>query len=75
MVAKAHERTDAEPTDMKPQSHRAECRSCGRTEVVGGDLESFERVLVEFASHVDDGSACHEFRIDARYSDGVERVI
>ena len=60
---------------MDPQSHRAECRTCGRTETAGGDVESFDRLLDEFAAHIDDGSACHEFRIEATYADGVDRVV
>ena len=60
---------------MEPLSHRAECRSCGRTETAGGGVESFERLLEECASHIDAGSACHEVRIDATYPDGAERVI
>lgn len=60
---------------MEPLSHRAECRTCGRSETVGGDIESFEQLLDAFAAHIDDGSACHEFRIDATYPDGVEKVV
>lgn len=60
---------------MEPLSHRAECRTCGRTEVVGGDAESFDHLLDEFASHIDDGTACHDFRIEATYADGVEQVV
>ena len=64
-----------ESTQKNPRSHRAECRTCGRTETAGGDVESFDRLLDEFAAHIDDGSACHEFRIEATYADGVERVV
>lgn len=60
---------------MEPLSHKAVCRTCGRTEIVGGEVGSFERLLDEFAAHIDDGSACHEFWIDATYPDGVQRVV
>ncbi len=57
--------TPAEAVDR----YEGVCSTCGRP-VTG---EDFERVDDELASHIDDGTDCFDYRINAIYADGTER--
>ena len=51
--------------------YRAECRDCDFRRVSA----DFERADDELATHIDDGSPCHEYSITAEYQDGTEQRV
>lgn len=55
--------------------HVGECRTCGRTVVDDGTVDGLDRVDDELAGHIDDGTPCHDYRINAIYADGGERRV
>lgn len=57
------------------KKHVGECRTCGRKVADDGSYPGFKRVDDELASHIDDGTACHGFRIEAIYQGGGGRRV
>jgi hypothetical protein len=55
--------------------HVGVCSSCDRREVDDGTQEGFGRVFDRLSTHIDDGTACHEFRVEAIYEDGSGRSV
>lgn len=57
------------------EEHVGTCRTCNRRVVGGGSYDGFESVERELASHIDDGTDCHDYSIQAVYQDGGERRV
>jgi hypothetical protein len=55
--------------------HIGECESCDRREVEDGSQDGFRRVFDRLSTHIDDGTACHEFHVEAIYEDGSGRSV
>ena len=60
----------------KVDFHRGECQTCSFVETAGPTKQEYDNLERGLCNHIDDGSACDDFRIDAVFEDGGEhRVI
>lgn len=57
------------------ERHVGECSTCGREVVGDGSHDGFKDVEYELSDHIDDGTACYDYRIQAVYEDGGERRV